>query len=176
MLPSAWSAWVYAAVSNPCCPLLSRSEYRWAYMQKGSTCYYNVSQYCQRQTELGLQAARTKIRRFLQRRRFSPNLVGSHSSPVVLTPLAFSSFSHLQWCIGGGVRGYTAYTNLRGFFHSRLKSFLFCKSSLPSLSFFSFRIHYMDFPYYCYFWAYPSFYFLVFLFLHIFSCRFRAVD
>jgi len=24
--------------------------------------------------------------------------------------------------------------------------------------------------------AYPSFYFLVFLFLHIFSCRFRAVD
>ena len=31
--------------------------------------------------------------------------------------------------------------------HSRLKSFLFCKSSLPSLSFFSFRIHYMDFPY-----------------------------
>ena len=29
---------------------------------------------------------------------------------------------------------------------------------------------------YCYFWAYPSFYFLVFLFLHIFSCRFRAVD
>ena len=30
--------------------------------------------------------------------------------------------------------------------HSRLKSFLFCKSSLPSLSFFSFRFHYMDFP------------------------------
>ena len=29
---------------------------------------------------------------------------------------------------------------------------------------------------YCYFLAYPSFYFLVFLFLHIFSCRFRAVD
>ena len=29
---------------------------------------------------------------------------------------------------------------------------------------------------YCYIWAYPSFYFLVFLFLHIFSCRFRAVD
>jgi len=30
---------------------------------------------------------------------------------------------------------------------------------------------------YCYFWAYPSFYFLVFfLFLHFFSCRFRAVD
>ena len=29
---------------------------------------------------------------------------------------------------------------------------------------------------YCYFSAYPSFYFLVFLFLHIFSCRFRAVD
>ena len=29
----------------------------------------------------------------------------------------------------------------------------------------------------CYFWAYPSFYFLVFfLFLHFFSCRFRAVD
>jgi len=30
---------------------------------------------------------------------------------------------------------------------------------------------------YCYFSAYPSFYFLLFfLFLHIFSCRFRAVD
>ena len=29
---------------------------------------------------------------------------------------------------------------------------------------------------YCYLWAYPSFYFLLFLFLHIFSCRFRAVD
>ena len=29
----------------------------------------------------------------------------------------------------------------------------------------------------CYFWAYPSLYFLViFLFLHFFSCRFRAVD
>ena len=27
-----------------------------------------------------------------------------------------------------------------------------------------------------YFWAHPSFYFLVFLFLHFFSCRFRAVD
>ena len=37
----------------------------------------------------------------------------------------------------------------------------------PSLSFFSFRFHYMDFPdYLLYFWAYPSFYFLVFLFLH----------
>jgi len=36
-----------------------------------------------------------------------------------------------------------------------------------SLSFFSFRIYYMDFPdVYCYFWVYPSFYFLVFLFLH----------
>jgi len=47
----------------------------------------------------------------------------------------------------------------------------------PSLSFFSFRFHSMDFPdCLLYFWAYPSFYFLVFLFLHFFSCRFRAVD
>ena len=47
-----------------------------------------------------------------------------------------------------------------------------------SLSFFFFRMHYMDFPdCFCYFWAYPSLYFLVFfLFLHFFSCRFRAVD
>ena len=51
--------------------------------------------------------------------------------------------------------------------HSLLKSFLFCKSSLPSLSFFSFRFHYMDFPdCLLYFWAYPSFYFSVYLFLH----------
>jgi len=35
----------------------------------------------------------------------------------------------------------------------------------------------MDFPdCLLYFLAYPSFYFLVFLFLHFFSCRFRAVD
>ena len=47
----------------------------------------------------------------------------------------------------------------------------------PSLSFFSFRFHYMDFPdCLLYFWAYPSFYFLVFQFLHFFSCRFHAVD
>ena len=46
-----------------------------------------------------------------------------------------------------------------------------------TLSFFSFRIHYMDFPdCLLLLLAYPSFYFLVFLFLHIFSCRFRAVD
>ena len=52
-------------------------------------------------------------------------------------------------------------------------------ANLPyrSLSFFSFRIYYMiSQTVYCYFWAYPSFYFLVFLFLHIFSCRFHAVD
>ena len=47
----------------------------------------------------------------------------------------------------------------------------------PSISFFSFRFHCMDFPdCLLYFWAYPSFYFLLFLFLHCFSCRFRAVD
>ena len=41
---------------------------------------------------------------------------------------------------------YYRYSITHSLFHSRLKSFLFCKSSLPSLSFFSFRIHYMDFP------------------------------
>jgi len=46
-----------------------------------------------------------------------------------------------------------------------------------TLSFFSFRIHNMDFPdCLLLLLAYPSFYFLVFLFLHFFSCRFRAVD
>ena len=35
---------------------------------------------------------------------------------------------------------------IHSLFLSRLKSFLFCKSSLPQLSFFSFRIHYMNFP------------------------------
>ena len=42
---------------------------------------------------------------------------------------------------------YYWYSITHSLFHSMLKSFLFCKSSLPSLSFFSFRIHYMDFPY-----------------------------
>ena len=62
--------------------------------------------------------------------------------------------------------------------HSMLKSFLFCKSSLPQPFLFSpsgFTI-WISHTVYCYLWAYPSFYFLVFLFLHIFSCRFRAVD
>ena len=31
-------------------------------------------------------------------------------------------------------------------FHSRLKSLLFCKSSLPQPFLFFFKIHYMDFP------------------------------
>ena len=46
-----------------------------------------------------------------------------------------------------------------------------------SLSFFSFTIHYMDFPH-CLLLllAYPSFYFLVFSVFTLFSCRFRAVD
>ena len=57
-----------------------------------------------------------------------------------------------------------------------------CKSSLPSLSFFFFRIHYMDFPD-CLLLLLSisvsllfSLVFSFFLFLHFFSCRFRAVD
>ena len=47
-----------------------------------------------------------------------------------------------------------------------------------SLSFFSFRIHYMDFPYRLLLLLSISVFLLFsfFLFLHIFSCRFRAVD
>ena len=38
-----------------------------------------------------------------------------------------------------------------------------------TLSFFSFRFHYMDFPdFYCYFWAHPSIYFLVFFCFYTF--------
>ena len=45
-----------------------------------------------------------------------------------------------------------------------------------SLSFFSFRFHYiMDFPD-CLLLLLSISVFLLFLFLHIFSCRFRAVD
>ena len=47
-----------------------------------------------------------------------------------------------------------------------------------SLSFFSFRFHYMDFPDCLLLLLSISVFllFLVFLFLHFFSCRFRAVD
>ena len=70
------------------------------------------------------------------------------------------------------------YSITHSLFHSRLKSFLFCKSSPLQPFLFSFRIHYMDFPYHSLLLlAYPSFYFLVFFcFFTLFSCRFRAVD
>ena len=46
-----------------------------------------------------------------------------------------------------------------------------------SLSFFSFRVHYMDFPDCLLILLSISVFFLVFsCFLHFFSCRFRAVD
>jgi len=52
-------------------------------------------------------------------------------------------------------------------FHSRLKTFLFCKSSLPSLSFFFFVIHYMDSPrLFTVISEHIRFLLLVFLFLH----------
>ena len=48
-----------------------------------------------------------------------------------------------------------------------LNSFFSANPPYPSLSFFSFRSHCTDFPdCLLYFGAYPSFYFLVFLFLH----------
>jgi len=45
-----------------------------------------------------------------------------------------------------------------------------------SLSFFSFRIHYMDFQDCLLLLLSISVFFTFFLFLHFFSCRFRAVD
>ena len=53
------------------------------------------------------------------------------------------------------------YSITHSLFHSRLKSFLFCKSSLPQPFLFSpsgFTI-WISQTVYCYFWAYSSFYF-----------------
>jgi len=49
------------------------------------------------------------------------------------------------------------------------------KPPYRTLSFFSFRFHYMDFPD-CLLLLLSISVFLLFLFLHFFSCRFRAVD
>ena len=74
---------------------------------------------------------------------------------------------------------YYGYSISHSLFHSRLKSFLFCKSSLPQPFLFLFRIHYMDFPD-CLLSLLSISVSLLFsfflLFLHFFSCRFRAVD
>jgi len=60
-------------------------------------------------------------------------------------------------------------------FHSRLKTFLFCKSFPLQPFFFFFRTDYLDSPdFYCYFWA--SVLLFSFFLFYTFSCRFRAVD
>ena len=60
----------------------------------------------------------------------------SPHNPTSLSPYSHTySHSYYYW-----------YCITHSFFHSRFKSFLFCKSPYRSLSFFSFRIHYMDFP------------------------------
>ena len=74
---------------------------------------------------------------------------------------------------------YYWYSITHSLFHSRLKSFLFCESSLPQLFLSLLQDSLYGFP--RLFTATSEhirlFYFLVFfLFLHFFSCRFRAVD
>jgi len=63
---------------------------------------------------------------------------------VIIIIISFSSITH-------------------SLFHSRLKTFLFCKSFTLQPFFFFFRTDYMrdSLDFYCHFWAYPFFYFLV---------------
>ena len=73
---------------------------------------------------------------------------------------------------------YYWYSITHSLFHSRLKSSLSSNPPYRSLSFVSFKIHYMDLPD-CLLLLLSISVFLLFtffLFLHFFSCRFRAVD
>ena len=60
--------------------------------------------------------------------------------------------------------------------HSKLKTFLFCKSFPPQPFLFFFRTDYMDFPDCLLLLLSISFFFFYFFCFTLFSCRFRAVD
>ena len=85
-------------------------------------------------------------------------------------------FAHAA-CVRGSVCHWRCIDTLRisGFvviFHSRLKTFLFCRSVPPQPSFSSSELTPRIPRTVCrYFWAYPFFYFLVFLFLHFLVVR-----
>jgi len=92
---------------------------------------------------------------------------------------SLSPYSH-TYCHRLLTMYYYWYSITHSLFHSRLKSFLFCKSSLPQPFLFLLQVSLYGFPR---LFTVTSehirlFYFLVFflLFLHFFSCRFRAVD
>ena len=79
----------------------------------------------------------------------STTLIRSRSSSITLSNCAYAI--RITVCGSASAnfsarRRFPCFTRLK-WSHSRLKSFLFCKSSLPQPFFFSFRIHYMDFPY-----------------------------
>jgi len=71
---------------------------------------------------------------------------------------------------------YYWYSITHSLFHSRLKSFLFCKSSLPQPFFFLLQDSLYGFPRLFTDTSEHIRLFSYFLFLHFFSCRFRAVD
>ena len=83
----------------------------------------------------------------------------------------FSSFSLV--CLNCHTYYYW-YSITHSLFHSRLKSFLFCKSSLPQPFFFLIQVSPYGFPRLFTVTSSISV-FLLFRFLHFFSCRFRAV-
>ena len=84
--------------------------------------------------------------------------------------LSLSPYSH-TYC-----HTYYWYSITHSLFHSRLK--FSANPPYRTLSFFSFRFHYMDFPDCLLLLLSTSVYLLFsfFLFLHFFTCRFRAVD
>jgi len=97
-----------------------------------------------------------------------PRLQTVESYMVIICQQSLSDNSHT--C-------YYRYSITRSLFHSRLKTFLFCKSFPLQPFLFSFRIHYMDFPD-CLLLLLSIFRLLLFSFsvLTLFSCPFRAVD
>ena len=97
-----------------------------------------------------------------------PRLQTVESYMVIICQQSLSDNSHT--C-------YYRYSITHSLFHSRLKTFLFCKSFPLQPFLFSFRIHYMDFPD-CLLLLLSIFRLLLFSFsvLTLFSCPFRAVD
>ena len=90
------------------------------------------------------------------------------SYTVIICQQSLSANSHTY---------YYWYSITHSLFHSRLNTFLFCKSFPPQPFLFFFRIHYMDSPG-CLLLLLSIFRLLRFSFFcfYTFGCRFRAVD
>ena len=90
-----------------------------------------------------------------------------HYSYIAIAIAILSPYSHTY---------YYWYSITHSLFHSRLKSFLFCKSSLPQPFLFLLQDSLYGFPRLFTVTSEHIRLFTFFLFLHFFSCRFRAVD